>query len=338
MKHRTLGEQGLTVAELGLGTMGMTAFYGAGPSREDGIAVIRRAHELGVTLFDTAELYGRGTDATRSSSGEAVARFRDEVAIATKFGFTTTSTGANRYDSRPSNIRQVAENSLRHLRTDVSTCSTSTGPTRTCRSRTSPARSASSSPRARSATSGSARPGRRRSAGPTPSTRSRCCRPSTRSSSAVSSPTSCRRLRELGIGFVPYSPLGRGFLTAASSPPPNTTTTTCERVDPRWQGENFEKNSTPSTGSPSSPASKGITVAQLALAWLLAQGDDIVPIPGTRSRNRLEENLGAADVTLTADDLARIHAIVPDGAHGARYVPDISPFGSDGATAPSPSS
>ena len=132
-------------------------------------------------------------------------------------------------------------------------------------------------------------------------------------------------LRELGIGYIAYSPLGRGFLTSAVKPATEYDESDMRRFDPRWQGENFDKNKRAIDQLAELAGEKKITPAQLALAWLLAQGDDIVAIPGTRSRTRLEENLGAADVRLTADDLARIQAIVPDGAHGARYVDEHLP-------------
>jgi aryl-alcohol dehydrogenase-like predicted oxidoreductase len=127
-------------------------------------------------------------------------------------------------------------------------------------------------------------------------------------------------VRELGIGFVPYSPLGRGFLTATVKSPDQYASDDMRRVrDPRWQGENFAKNRAALGQLEELAADKGIAVSQLALAWLLAQGDDIVPIPGTRNARRLEENVAAADVTLSADDLRRVREAFPDGAYGPRY-------------------
>jgi aryl-alcohol dehydrogenase-like predicted oxidoreductase len=131
--------------------------------------------------------------------------------------------------------------------------------------------------------------------------------------------------RELGIGFVAYSPLGRGFLTGAVKPSAEYEENDMRRFDPRWQPGNFEKNLDAVRQLGDLAQAKGITVSQLALAWILAQGDDIVPIPGTRRIERLEENLAAADVTLSADDLARIGDILPDGAFGARYAGDMVP-------------
>ena len=133
-------------------------------------------------------------------------------------------------------------------------------------------------------------------------------------------------VRELGIGFVPYSPLGRGFLTATVKSPDEYASDDMRRVrDPRWQGENFAKNRAALGQLETLAADKGIAVSQLALAWLLAQGDDIVPIPGTRNAERLEENVGAADVTLSADDLRRIGEAFPDGAYGPRYAEAMLP-------------
>ena len=131
--------------------------------------------------------------------------------------------------------------------------------------------------------------------------------------------------RELGIGFVAYSPLGRGFLTGAAKPSAEYEESDMRRFDPRWQPGNFEKNLHAVQQLGELARAKGITVSQLALAWLLAQGDDIVPIPGTRRIERLEENLAAADVTLSADDLAGIAKILPDGAFGSRYAGDMVP-------------
>jgi aryl-alcohol dehydrogenase-like predicted oxidoreductase len=229
MQQRALGQQGLVVSALGLGTMGMTMAYGPSDEQE-GIATIRRAHELGVTFFDTAELYGRGTGSNEKLVGRAVAPFRDDVVIATKFGFDLAGTRPSGVDSRPEHILEVADNSLR------------------------------------------------------------------------------------------YSPLGRGFLTAAVKSPDEYASDDMRRVrDPRWQGENFAKNRAPLTQLETLAADKGIALSQLALAWLLAQGGDIVPIPGTRNASRLEENVGAVDVTLSADDLRRIRDVFPDGAYGPRY-------------------
>ncbi|KRF22496.1 aldo/keto reductase [Phycicoccus sp. Soil802] len=326
MKHRRLGQQGLSVAELGLGTMGMTAFYGPGPSREDGIAVLRRAHELGVTLFDTAELYNQGTDANEALVGEALAPFRDQVQIATKFGNVyDANLGANRYDSRPANIRRVAENSLRHLRTDVIDVFYQHRPDPDV-----PVEEVAGAV-GELVAEGKVRFFGLSESGPQTIRRAHATFPVSvvqteyslfeRGVESDVLPT----VHELGIGFVAYSPLGRGFLTSEVKPADEYDENDMRRVDPRWQGEDFANNKQAIDQLAAFAGAKGITPAQLALGWLLAQGEDIVPIPGTRSRTRLEENLAAAEVSLTAEDLARIHDIVPHGAHGSRYVSEHLP-------------
>lgn len=326
LNTRTLGNQGLVVSELGLGTMGMTAFYGSGGSRGESIAVIRRAHELGVTLFDTAELYNRGTGLNESLVGEALQPIREEVQIATKFGFTYDAEGnSNGHDSSPANIRRVVENSLRYLRSDVIDV--------LYQHRPDPAVPVEDVAGAvgELVAEGKVKFFGLSESGPETIRRAHAAYPVSvlqteyslfeRGVETAVLPT----LRELGIGYIAYSPLGRGFLTSAVKPATEYDESDMRRFDPRWQGENFDKNKRAIDQLAELAGEKKITPAQLALAWLLAQGDDIVAIPGTRSRTRLEENLGAADVRLTADDLARIQAIVPDGAHGARYVDEHLP-------------
>lgn len=326
LNSRTLGTQGLTVSELGLGTMGMTAFYGSGGSRDESIAVIRRAHELGVTLFDTAELYNQGKGLSESLVGEALEPIRDDVQIATKFGFTYDADGnANGNDSSPANIRRMVENSLRYLRTDVIDVLYQHRPDPAV-----PVEDVAGTVGELIA-EGKVKYFGLSESGPETIRRAHAVYPVSvlqteyslfeRGVEADVLPT----LRELGIGFVAYSPLGRGFLTSAVKPAAEYDESDMRRFDPRWQGENFEKNKRAIDQLSELAREKNITPAQLALAWLLAQGDDIVPIPGTRSLTRLEENLGAADVTLDADDLTRIQEIVPNGAYGARYVDEHLP-------------
>ena len=263
---------------------------------------------------------------TRRSSARPSTPFRDEVQIATKFGNVfDEALGTNRYDSRPENIRRVAENSLRHLRTDVIDLLYQHRPDPDV-----PVEEVAGTV-GELVAEGKVRFFGLSESGPQTIRRAHATFPVSvvqteyslfeRGVESDVLPT----VRELGIGFVPYSPLGRGFLTSAVKPAAEYDETDMRRVDPRWQGENFEKNKRAVTRIGEFAASKGITPAQLALAWLLAQGEDIVPIPGTRSHARLEENLAAAEVALNADDLASIQAIVPDGAHGARYVPEHLP-------------
>ena len=326
MQTRALGQHGLEVSELGLGTMGMTMAYGPGGGHDDGVAVIRRAHELGVTFFDTAELYGHGQGANERIVGEAVKPFRDEVVIATKFGFSFDADG-NRtgMDSRPEHIREVAERSLQWLGTDVIDV--------LYQHRVDPDVPIEDVAGAVKALidEGKVRYFGLSEAGPKTIRRAHAVQPVSvlqteysvfeRQVEAEVLPL----LRELGIGFVPYSPLGRGFLTGDVKPAEQYDEGDFRRTNPRFQGENYVQNKRAIDRLSELAASKGITTPQLALAWLLAQGDDIAPIPGTRSQRRLEENVGAEDVTLTADDLDRIQQIVPEGAAGARYADGTVP-------------
>ena len=324
MQQRALGQQGLVVSALGLGTMGMTMAYGPSDEQE-GIATIRRAHELGVTFFDTAELYGRGTGSNEKLVGEAVAPFRDEVVIATKFGFDLTGTRPSRVDSRPEHILEVADNSLRYLGTDHIDL--------LYQHRVDPEVPIEdvAGTVKQLIDAGKVRYFGLSEAGPETIRRAHAVQPVSALQTEYSiferdvEEKVLPAVRELGIGFVPYSPLGRGFLTATVKSPDEYASDDMRRVrDPRWQGENFAKNRAALGQLETLAADKGIAVSQLALAWLLAQGDDIVPIPGTRNAERLEENVGAADVTLSADDLRRIREAFPDGAYGPRYAEAIA--------------
>jgi len=335
MRERTLGQQGLTTSAIGLGTMGMTMAYGAG-DEVGGIATIRRAHDLGVTLIDTAELYGNGTGSSEQLVGRAVHGFRDDMVLATKFGYVLPY-GENtdrEYDSRPEHIREVTENSLRYLATDhidilyqhrvdpdvpieevAGTVGDLIG-------------------------EGKVRFFGLSEAGPDTIRRAHTVYPVSvlqteysifeRAVEAEILPT----LRELGIGFVAYSPLGRGFLTSAVKPAAAYPEDDMRSWDERWQPGNYEKNAAAVEQLTALAREKDISVTQLALAWLLAQGEDIVPIPGTRSPDRLAENVAAVDITLTDDDRAGIHEILPHGAHGARYPAAMLPQWSSELTEP----
>ncbi len=320
MQHRTLGRQGLEVAAIGLGTMGMTMAYGASDP-EEGVATIRRAHELGVTLFDTAELYGMGTGTNEALLGRAVRGFRDEVMLATKFGFDLsgdTQLGVG-VDSRPEHIREVTEASLRHLQTDhldvlyqhrvdpmvpIEDVAGAVGEL---------------------VTAGKVRYFGLSEAGPETIRRAHAVHPLSVLQTEYSlferevEGTVLPVLRELGIGFVPYSPLGRGFLTGSVKPASEYPADDMRSFDARWQGANYDANVAAVGQLTALAEGKGVSVTQLALAWLLAQGDDIVPIPGTRNAGRLAENVGAADVTLTPEDLRRVQEILPHGSFGDRY-------------------
>ncbi|GAB3837110.1 aldo/keto reductase [Kribbella italica] len=321
MQQRTLGRQGLTVSALGLGTMGMTMAYGdADP--EGGLATIRRAHELGITFFDTAELYGGGTGSNEQLLGQGVKGFRDEVVLATKFGFDMTK---NQLDgqvlnSRPENIRQVAENSLRYLGTDHLDVFYQHRPDPAV-----PIEEVAGVV-GELIQAGKVRYFGLSEAGPETIRRAHAVQPVSVLQTEYSlferevEDTVLPVVRELGIGFVPYSPLGRGFLTGDVRPGNEYPESDMRSFDDRWQGKNYEANVAAVQELKVFAESKGATVTQLALAWLLAQGDDIVPIPGTRKVHRVEENAGAATVELTAADLDRIREILPHGSYGSRYL------------------
>ncbi|SDD30787.1 aldo/keto reductase [Glycomyces harbinensis] len=318
MQHRALGTQGLNVSAIGYGTMGLTMAYGPGDETE-GRATIRRAHELGVDFFDTAELYGWGTGSNEILLGEAVKDFRDEITIATKFGFDLTDVqNGFGLDSRPENIRKVADNSLRYLgvdhldvfyqhRVDPDV----------------PIEDVAGTVK-ELIDAGKVKYFGLSEAGPETIRKAHAVQPV----SVLQTEYSLFErdveqlfplLEELGIGFVAYSPLGRGFITDTAKPADQYDETDLRRVDPRWQPGNFEKNLAAVDRLTELAASKGVTVPQLALVWVLRQKDYVVPIPGSRSRTRVEENIAAADVALTAADLAAVKEILPTGGFGARY-------------------
>jgi aryl-alcohol dehydrogenase-like predicted oxidoreductase len=321
MNTRTLGQQGLEVSALGLGTMGMTMAYG--PNEDDGqsIATIRRAYELGVTFFDTAELYGMGTGSNESIVGEAVKGFRDQVTIATKFGFDLgdPATIGLALDSRPEHIREVTENSLRYLQTDYIDV--------LYQHRGDPAVPVEEVAGAvgELITAGKVRFFGLSEAGPQTIRRAHATWPVSVLQTEYSiferevEDDVLPLIHELGIGFVPYSPLGRGFLTSAVKPGAEYADDDMRRTDARWQGDNYTANVAAIRQLDELAGTKGVSVTQLALAWLLAQGEHIVPIPGTRSVTRLVENIGAADIKLTAEDLAAVNDILPHGSYGERY-------------------
>jgi aryl-alcohol dehydrogenase-like predicted oxidoreductase len=300
--------------------MGMTMAYGAA-DEAGGIATIKRAHDLGVTLLDTAELYGNGTGSNEKLVGEAVAGFRDDMVLATKFGFVLPrgSDPNRQLDSRPDRIREVAENSLRYLGTDHIDV--------LYQHRVDPDVPIEDVAGAvkELIDAGKVRYFGLSEAGPDDIRRAHAVQPVSvlqteysifeRAVEREILPTT----RELGIGFVAYSPLGRGFLTSEVKPASEYGPDDMRSFDERWQPGNYEQNVAAIERLTELAQRKGASVTQLALAWLLAQGDDIVPIPGTRSPDRLAENVGAADVTLTADDLKLVDEILPGGSFGSRY-------------------
>ena len=317
MQTRTLGRQGLTTSAIGYGSMGISLAYGPGDEKE-GIAAIQKAHDLGVTFFDTAELYGWGEN--EEIVGRAVKSFRDEAVIATKFGFTRDGG----FDSRPEHIREVLDNSLRYLgmdhvdvlyqhRVDPDV----------------PIEDVAGTVK-ELIDAGKVKYFGLSEAGPETLRRAHAVQPV----SVLQTEYSLFErevevlfpvLDELGIGFVPYSPLGRGFLTGTAKPADQYDETDMRSWDARWQPGNFEKNVAATQQLTELAASKDATVAQLALAWLLAQGEHIVPIPGTRSARRVEENTRAADISITEADLGRISEILPEGGFGSRYPDAMSP-------------
>jgi aryl-alcohol dehydrogenase-like predicted oxidoreductase len=326
MQSRKLGQQGLATSAIGLGTMGMTMAYGAG-DEAGGEQTIRRAHELGVTFLDTAELYGNGTGSNERLVGRAVKGFREEMVIATKFGFRLPYEGNldHPYDSRPDHIREVADKSLRDLDTDYIDV--------LYQHRVDPDVPIDEVAGAvgELVAAGKVRYFGLSEAGPETIRRAHGVFPVSvlqteysifeRAVEAEILPV----IRELGIAFVPYSPLGRGFLTSDLQPASAYPADDMRSFDERWQPGNYERNAEAVNRLTALAGGKSITVTQLALAWLLAQGDDIVPIPGTRKPHRMEENAAAADVELSAADLAQIHEILPGGAFGGRYPASMMP-------------
>jgi aryl-alcohol dehydrogenase-like predicted oxidoreductase len=285
-------------------------------------------------MFDTAELYGMGTGSNEKLLGRAVAGFRDEVVIATKFGFDATKFGMDLtklgatdklVDSRPERIREVAENSLRYLGTDHIDVFYQHRPDPDV-----PIEEVAGTV-GELIDAGKVRYFGLSEAGPETIRRAHAVQPVSVLQTEYSiferavEDAVLPAVRELGIGFVPYSPLGRGFLTSDVRPAGEYPEDDMRRWDERWQGENYEANVRATGELRELALSKGITVTQLALAWLLAQGEDLVPIPGTRSPRRLEENVAAADVILEPADLDRVHEILPHGAAGARYPAAMMP-------------
>jgi aryl-alcohol dehydrogenase-like predicted oxidoreductase len=317
MQKRRLGRSDLEVSALGLGCMGLSFGYGPAVERQAGISLIRKAFELGVTLFDTAEAYG--PYANEELVGEAVATFRDQVAIATKFGFKDANAQAG-MDSRPEQIRAVAEAALRRLRTDRIDLF--------YQHRVDPnvpiedvAGTVKELIR-----EGKVRHFGLSEAGAQTIRRAHAVQPVAALQSEYSmwwrepEKEILPALEELGIGFVPFSPLGRGFLTGAIDEKTSFAKDDFRTVLPRFSPEGRKANQALVDELAAIAAAKGVTQAQIALAWLLAQKPWIVPIPGTTKVHRLEENLAAAAVELSGDDLRRIaDALARIPVHGDRY-------------------
>ena len=318
MQKRTLGKTGLEVSALGFGCMGISQSYGRPSSREDGIAIIRAAVDAGVTFFDTAEVYGPYTN--EDVVGEALEPVRDQVAIATKFGFNIEHGTMAGLDSRPAQIRAVADASLKRLRTDRIDLfyQHRVDPDVPIEDVAGAVKDLIAEGKVKHfglSEAAAATIRRAHAVQPVAALQSEYslwwCEPE-----QEILPT----LGELGIGFVPFSPLGKGFLTGTIDDK-----TTFEHSDfrnsvPRFTEENRKANLTFVEWLKAFAKRKGATPAQLALAWLLAQKPWIVPIPGTTKRHRLEENVGAVVLGLTADDLRDIdRAAAQIELHGARY-------------------
>lgn len=317
MQKRTLGKSGLEVSALGLGCMGLSFGYGPATEKEQAIKLIRTAYEGGVTFFDTAEAYGPFLNEVLL--GEALAPFRDKVVVATKFGFPGGLTGKG-LDSRPENIRNVAEAALKRLQTDVIDL--------LYQHRVDPnvpIEDVAGTVRELIA-EGKVKHFGMSEAGVASIRRAHAVQPVTALQSEYSlwwrepEKEILPVLEELGIGFVPFSPLGKGFLTGAINESTAFDSTDFRNVVPRFTAENRKANQELVNVLGQIAAQRGVTNAQIALAWLLAQRPWIVPIPGTTKLHRLEENLGAASVELTSADLGQIEqALAGIEVQGARY-------------------
>ena len=319
MERRTLGDRGLEVSALGLGCMGMSAFYGSA-DEDEAIATIRETLDLGINFLDTAEMYGPFEN--EKLIGKAVAGHRDDWVIATKFGVRPErdeSGGWTRVrDGSPENVRRSVEGSLERLGTDRIDLyyQHRMDPNVPIEETVGAMAELVAEGKILHIGLSEAAPERIRKAHATHPITAVQTEYSlwTRDLEAEILPT----LRELGIGLVPYSPLGRGFLSGRFKSPDELDSDDFRRHGPRFTGENLEANLELAAKVEQLADQKGVTPAQLALAWVLAQGDDIVPIPGTKRRSYLEQNAGALEVELTDEDLERIDAEIP-AAQGDRY-------------------
>ena len=324
MDTQELGRQGLIVSRQGLGCMGMSAWYGSTDEHES-LATIHRALELGITFLDTADVYGQG--ANEELVGRAIAGRRDEVVLATKFGNRWFDDGTRTIDGSPEYVREAIDASLRRLnvdyvdlyyqhRVDAGTPIEETVGTM-----------------AELVEAGKVKYIGLSEAGPETIRRAHAVHPVTalqsewslwtRDPEAEVVPT----IRDLGIGFVAYSPLGRGFLAGRFSSPDELEEGDFRKNHPRMQSANFETNRELADRVKKLAAEKGCTPAQLALAWVLSRGDDVVPIPGTKRRTYLEENAAAAEIRLSDEELQHLDEAFPPGAAAGERYADMSSIG-----------
>ena len=321
MDRRKLGTQELEVSALGLGCMGMSEFYGTTDEGE-AIATIQRSLELGMDFLDTADMYGSG--ANEQLVGKAIGDRRDEVVLATKFGNVRNDDGSREVRGDPEYVRQACEASLRRLGLDhVDLYYQHRVDFRVPIEETAGAM-------AELVEAGKVRYLGLSEASPETIRRAHAVHPISALQSEYSLWTRdpeegpLPACRELGIGFVAYSPLGRGFLTGQIRSPEDFGDDDFRSRLPRFQGENFQRNLDLVASVEALAEKKGATSSQIALAWVLGRGKDIVPIPGTKRRSYLEENAGVVDVELTDEDLERLEEAFPQGAAAGDRYPDMS--------------
>jgi aryl-alcohol dehydrogenase-like predicted oxidoreductase len=318
METRMLGRQGLKVSAMGLGCMGMSEFYGPGDDAES-IKVIHRALELGVNFLDTSDVYGPFTNEVLV--GRAIADRRDRVVLATKFGNVRAADGAwLAQNSKPDYVKSACDASLKRLGVDCIDLY--------YQHRVDPNTPIEDTVGAMAelVKQGKVRYLGLSEAGPATIRRAHAVHPISALQTEYSlwqrdcEPEILPTIRELGIGFVPYSPLGRGFLTGTFRKPTDFAPGDFRPSGPRFQGENFSANLAIVDTLETLARARGVTAAQLALAWVLAKGDDMAPIPGTKRLQWLEANVAAAGIPLSAADVAQLEAAVPRGmAKGDRY-------------------